>query len=204
MDVSGSMDQDAGGQSRLQAQLAAVESFVQESASDGLEVGAMYFPRFSGGQELCQESDYTDPDVAIELLPGNGNDLVNSMSGKSAFGQSVISYPLQGAIEAMRVWKQNHPYDTGAVIMINDGGIGIGCSSDTVQHAVDVATEGFSGTPSVRSFVISLGDGATPDDDQWWSEVPSAGGGNLYQTGDSGQSAILAALRSVRDQLECN
>jgi Putative metal-binding motif len=204
MDVSGSMSTSSGGgQTRLQAQLSAVQTFVDEVDSDGLSVGVMYFPRQSGTSVVCDAPGYAAPDVPIDLLPGNAPAIAASMSGVSALGASVIIGPLGGGIGIVRGWEVAHPQRPGAVVMINDGGLKIGCSSETVANAVSVASAGFSATPPVRTHVVSVGTGSTNDDLAWWSQVPAAGGGALHETYETGYTAMLDALRTIRADLIC-
>lgn len=203
MDVSGSMTSPAGGQTRLQAQLSAVQTFVGEADSNGLSVGVMYFPRESGSVSVCDASGYATPSVPIDLLPGNGLAIANSMTGVTALGGSVIVGPLGGGIGIVRGWEIAHPQRPGAVVMINDGGLGIGCATETVQSAVAVAAAGFNATPSVRTYVVSVGTGSMNDDMLWWNQVPAAAGGALYPTYDIGYTAILEALRTIRGDIIC-
>ena len=199
MDTSGSMSTN----SRLQSELAAVQTFVQELESADLSVGVQYFPRDSGSASLCNASDYANPDVAIGLLPGNAAAIVASMAGKNANYTSVIIGPLEAGINTVRAWESANPPRPGAVVMINDGGMNIGCTTETVAQAVAIAAAGFNGSPSVATHVIGVGDDAYATDLQWWSQVPAAAGGTLTQTHSLGTPAILDALRSIRATLQC-
>jgi len=202
LDRSGSMSSNCGSQTCVQAELSAVETFVQDTESEGLSVGVTYFPRPPNGNALCTIADYAQPDVAIDLLPGNASPIVNSGIGSMANGLSVVVGALGGGIEAASGWAAGHA-GPGAVVMINDGGMGIGCNTETVAQAVATASAGFAGTPSIRTFVIGVNPGGYAIDTQWWNEVPAAGGGTLTNTGNLGAAAILDALRTIRAEFTC-
>jgi len=197
MDISGSMVDDLSGE------LAAVQTFLQELESADLSVGVMYFPRYVSSTVQCTTSAYASPDVPIALLPGNASAIVNDFAGLTAYGTSVTTPVLEGAIGIVRAWQSAHALSPGAVVMINDGGMTIGCPTETVAGAVAVAQAGFNGSPSVSTHVIAVGTGSTSQDQQWWPQVPSAGGGTLTQTGSVGQTAILDALRNIRETIMC-
>jgi hypothetical protein len=204
LDTSGSMTQTAGSETRFQGQLSAVETFVQDTDSAGLSVGVMYYPRTSGSTALCTAASYATPDVTIAPLPANAGPIVASMTGKQADKVSVILGPLEGAIGIVRAWATTaQPTAPGAVVMINDGGMGNGCSSETVAQAVAIATAGYGGTPSVVTHIISVGTDGTTKDQQWWNQAPPAGGGTYTATANGGQMLILQALRNIRTGLMC-
>lgn len=202
LDQSGSMATNCGTQSCFGAQLGAVQTFVNEADSNGVSVGITFYPRPPGGTSLCTVSAYTQPDVAVDLLPGNRQALLNSMTGRSATGASVIVSALAGSIEAAKAWSlaQSRPV---VVVMINDGGLGIGCYTETVAEAVTVSTAGYQGTPSVRTFIIGVNPTGDSQDAQMWSQVPPAGGGTLFDTGNTGYTAILHALQTIRAEVQC-
>ncbi len=204
LDTSGSMSTTGGTETRFQAQLGAVETFVQDADSAGLSVGVMYYPRTSGGYALCGAPSYAAPDVSIALLPANAGPIVASMTGKEADNASVIIGPLGGAIGIVRTWATAaQPTSPGAVVMINDGGMGFACASETVAQAVAAATAGYTGSPSVVTHIIAVGTDSTSEDQEWWNQVPAASGGTLTVTANAGKTNILQALRTIRSTLLC-
>ncbi len=204
LDTSGSMTTTAGSETRFQGQLSAVETFVQDTESAGLSVGVMYYPRTTGYTALCPADAYATPDVSIAPLPSNAGPIVASMTGKQANNASVIVGPLEGAIGIVKTWASTaQPTSPGAVVMINDGGMGIACSSETVAQAVAAATAGYTGTPSVVTHIVAVGTDSTSQDQQWWNQVPAASGGTYTSTANGGATLMLQALRSIRSTLMC-
>jgi hypothetical protein len=204
LDTSGSMSTTSGAETRFQAQLGAVETFVQDAGSAGLSVGVMYYPRTSDGYALCEAVNYAAPDVSIAPLPANAGPIVASMTGKEADNASVIIGPLGGAIGIVRTWATTaQPTSPGAVVMINDGGMGFACASETVAQAVAAATAGYTGSPSVVTHIITVGTDSTSNDQAWWNQVPAASGGTLTVTANAGKANILQALRTIRSTLMC-
>jgi len=203
VDTSGSMVENVTGGTKLQAVLSAVTTFAQESGSTGLAVGIEYFPELtSSGNSSCSLNSYTTPDAPIADLPANGPAIVATMANQSADGASVITAVVSGGIAAVREWIGTHPSRKGAIVLINDGGIGIGCSAETQATAAAAASEGFNNTPSASTYVIGVG---TPyaEDSQMWTAVAAAGGGTSESTGTQGATAVLAALRAIRASYMC-
>lgn len=198
MDVSGSMQGPS-----LTGQNQAVQTFVQESASNGLSVGVTFYPRESGTTALCDVASYATPDVPIAALPGNAVAIANAIALQTADAVSVIVGPLGGGIASARTWATNHPQHPAAVVMINDGGIGYTCTDGSVANAVATAAAGFNGVPSVRTYVISIGDGSASEDPAWWAQAPVAGGGTYFPTASGDSAAVLTALRAIRSEMLC-
>lgn len=201
LDTSGSMSTSVSSGTRLSAELAALTAFVQEPASAGLSVGVQYYPRIAGAAQ-CLTIDYANPDVAIAALPANATALINSTTGRSAYGNSVMSPTLDAGIATVRAWENANPGRPGAVVLVNDGGIGNGCASDTPTLAASLAANGLAGSPSVKTYVVGVGSPGSPDTDTW-NSVATAGGTTVYATGNTGTQAILDALHAIRAAYMC-
>jgi hypothetical protein len=197
IDRSGSMSG-----TKFTSTIDAVGAFVQEPASSGLSVGVNFYPRLSGSTTLCATSDYAVPDVAISTLPGATQTILFALSGKSPNTASVFSPPLEAALKNVRDWRLANPNRLGAVVMINDGGIGIGCSSDSLTWASSAASSAYGGTPSVPTHIIGLGTPST-NEVQQWTTIAAAGGGTLYHLPSVSTQAVLGALQTARAALMC-
>ena len=203
LDVSGSMTTPVNGSpSRTVAAIEAIRDFLVEPASAGLAVGFQHYPHMNGGTASCTLSDYATPRIGIADLPANSTAIINVMSTLSINGTSVFSAALGGGIEAVRAWQGSAPSRPGAVVMINDGGLGIGCSSETANQATLIAQDGYSYDPQVRTYIIGMGPPDTTTT-ALWSDVATAGGGQIHSTGNDGKAAVLQALRTIRDQYTC-
>jgi hypothetical protein len=85
--------------------------------------------------------------------------------------------------------------------MITDGSPNTCTGYDTVQSAIDAANTAATGTPAVKTYVISVGSDETTT--TWDSIAVGGGTAAAHNTGSSGQSAVLTALDTIRDSLKC-
>ncbi|MCC6649219.1 MAG: hypothetical protein IT374_27075, partial [Polyangiaceae bacterium] len=200
LDRSGSMGDSLASSTRVKEVTEAVKAFIQEPESTGISVGATFYPR-GGVSSSCVASDYATPDAAIAALPGNISAIVSAMANGIASGNSVFNAPLSAGIDGARTWTLTHPGAPAAVVVINDGGIGNGCTGDAAQ-SVATAAAGLSGAPSVPTYVIGLGTPVTADITEW-TDISTAGGGTMTNTGTSGRAGILSALRAIRTTVSC-
>lgn len=124
LDTSGSMaPADAGTTGALDHARSGINSFMGETATSGMGMGLLYFAKpmtttpsdcttgddcgcggsgfigmCFGSGNLWAVSDYTTPDVAIALMPGNAASITNEMSPLSAGGGTPPA-SLQGGLQ---------------------------------------------------------------------------------------------------------
>jgi hypothetical protein len=90
-----------------------------------------------------------------------------------------------------RAWATNHPDRKVVVLLVTDG-LPEECGS-TVENVAAAAREGFSGSPSIKTFVVGIGDLAAID------QFAQAGGtGKALQTSPGAAAELVAALNQVR------
>ncbi|MDI1447428.1 vWA domain-containing protein [Polyangium sp. 6x1] len=108
------------------------------------------------GGDSCVAADYAKPDVPIAPLPAVGTTLINSMNAHSPGGGTPTEPALQGAVDYTRQWALTNPTHTSIVVLATDGNPeGCGSSVDGVKA---VAASAFASVPSIRTFVIGVGD----------------------------------------------
>lgn len=166
------------------ATLEAISLFFNDPGSAGVGVGLQFFGR------ACEPEYYATPAVPIAPLPEN------KMSLEVAFPlipiEGTATLPaMQGAITHARSWATANPDAKTVVLLVTDG-IPSECES-TVENVSAVVAEGFSGTPSIQTFVIGLGDlGAL-------NMFAQAGGTDQALVIEPGAApALVAALNAIR------
>jgi hypothetical protein len=133
----------------------ALSSFVGQPMS-GTSVGLQYFPASSG--DLCQAASYEPPAVEIGLLAQTGPSVTQSMTAQRPAGLTPTIAALQSAIAHARAWAAK-PANAGHAVLVifaTDGAPTL-CDGDLARIDA-VAAAGLNGTPSVRTFVIGVGD----------------------------------------------
>lgn len=185
----------------------ALENFVNDPASTGIGIGLQYLPLFTCetycfwgwcyqycGASDCTIADYAAPAVGIAPLPGNATPIINSLNANGPGGGTPTAPALQGAIDYAKNWEIAHPTHVVAVVLATDGEPN-DCSS-TVTNTAAVAASGYSGTPSIRTYVIGVGTSLTSLD-----TIAAAGGTNqAFIVDDTSytESQFAAALLAIR------
>jgi hypothetical protein len=169
----------------------AVMGFVEDPRSAGIGVGIQFF----GPGSQCDPNYYAQPRVAIAPLPGNAAAIRQAFP--LPFGGTPTRPALEGAVMHARSWSQSHPDSKVVVLLVTDG-IPSDCLS-TVDNSAEAARAGFSGTPSIPTYVIGIGNGLALD------LIAQAGGTNRALTVLGTQDAVLEAMNQIRGQaLPCD
>lgn len=157
LDVSGSMIDN--GSTKWADVKAAMKAFVQAPASKGIGIGVQYFPH---GSDECSASSYSTPAVQIAPLPGNAQPIINSMNANTpqAHAHTPTLWAEEGAIIYAKRWKTQHPTHVVVVLLATDGDPN-DCTGNTVSTVETAAKNGFTGTPSIKTFVIGVGSSLT-------------------------------------------
>ena len=186
---------------------AAVPSLPTPCASDG-ECGA-YGPcvpilnECNGAlapSDSCVASDYAKPVVPIADLPGVGPAISSAVVGQSAEGDSTPAAPaLEGAISYAQSWAAQHTDRITIVVLATDGAP-TNCNPNRVETVAAWAEEGLKGTPSVKTFVIGVGQNLGTLD-----LIAQKGGttkATLVSTANAAQE-FQAALDKIRGAVGC-
>jgi uncharacterized protein YegL len=176
----------------------AIASFVDSPNAAGLGVGLAFFPVQIG--TVCDGAAYANPVVPIAPLPGNAGPIKNAIGVAMPNGGTPTAQALQGAIDyARRYTMQQMGTRTAAVLLVTDG-TPTGCTTNTVQAAADFAKAGFASTPSIKTFVVGMGNTAALD------QVALAGsGGATHYIPTMGDVAgtLTKALRAISSMSTC-
>ncbi|MBI5542841.1 MAG: VWA domain-containing protein [Deltaproteobacteria bacterium] len=192
MDQSGSMDSTTGGgETYWEAVTKALVAFL-EKAPRGVSVGIQYFAL---GDD-CDPAPYSQPDVEISPLPASLSSLKASIAAHSPSTMTPTYPALQGAIQHAKDWARAHPKDVTIALLATDGEPSE-CEQD-ISLIAQLAADGYSGDPSIRTFVIGIG-GNTGN----LNPIAAAGAGGvgeaiMVDTNANAQQQFLDALNAIR------
>jgi len=216
IDLSGSMAQSAGSGSKWDRVSAALVAFLNAPESAGLGLGVGYFPANVqstcgpgdpgclcipfvniclpniGGS--CEAQEYATPSVSLSLSPDPAV-IVADIQRQALEGGTPTRPALEGALQYVEGWAEQHPGRSVAVVLATDGDPQ-GCDSNAPSDAADTAAAAWNGPHRIRTFVIGVGNELRSLD-----LVAAAGGtGQAFLTSDgadlSGQFAD--ALTQIR------
>jgi len=107
---------------RWDGSVSALQTFVQDPASTGLNVGILYFPIESSSLDDCDYTQYDDLPVPVGELPMNAPALVNSLDAEEPLGGSTPIYgALKGALFAATAYQDANPNHKVIVVFASDG-----------------------------------------------------------------------------------
>jgi hypothetical protein len=162
----------------------AINMFFKDPNSAGIGVGVQFFG------SACDPASYATPRVPIAPLPENITTLEQAFPPIPT--EETATLPaLQGAIMHARSWATQHP-DAQVIVLLVTDGLPEECNS-TVENVTEVAREGYEGTPSIRTFVVGIGDlGAL-------NAFAAAGGTGHALIAEPGAGPqLVAALNKIR------
>jgi hypothetical protein len=149
-----------------------------------------------GGTDSCTVADYETPAVEIAPLPGVANAISMSMSMHSPTTGTPTVQALTGALDHATTWANAHAGDAVVVVLATDGEPDDSCTPEDVPSVEAVATTGRMATPSIRTFVIGVGDDLSDLDG-----IAAAGGtGSAFvvDTGGNVLQQFLDAMNTIR------
>ncbi len=161
IDRSGSMVNSSLGPLRWPPVRDALNAFFQSPQAKGIGIAITMFAHPTLSQ--CTPTSYQTPMVAMAPLPGNASGhaitLQNTMNANApvlGVGTPTES-AMKGAVTFAKNYKNSNPNHTVAIVLATDGIPGAaGCTGETAAGVTSAITAGFSGTPSVRTFVIGI------------------------------------------------
>jgi hypothetical protein len=155
---------------------------------------------FNPDIDSCDAIDYAWADVPIQPLPGVANTIIASIASHSPGTNTPTSPALQGAIDYARTWQQAHPDHITVVAFATDGDPAV-CDTD-LDHINAIAAAGYSGVPSIKTFVIGVGPSL-----QALDGIAAAGGTTAAFHVDLNTMAteqLVAAMNTIRGAaLQC-
>jgi hypothetical protein len=200
LDRSFSMDEDVGGgtTTKWAAVSSALTSFVGQSLQ-GTSVGLQYFPQTDWSApegNSCDAAKYAAPEVEIGPLGQTATSIVASINRQTRLSGTPTSAALQGALDHARAWAAaaSNASHSVVVVLATDGDPTT-CDTDLGRIGA-MAAAGVSASPSVRTFVIGVGDLRANLDG-----LARAGGTTsafIVDTSGSVGSQFLKALNDIR------
>lgn len=149
--------------------------------------------------DSCVATDYQTPVVPIADLPGVGAGIKAAIAAQQPEGAiTPIAPALEGAIDYATMWAQQHTDRVTVAVLATDGEP-TGCVPNGVDSAAAYAEEGLNSTPSVKTFVIGVGDLSA------LNAIAQAGGTDQVipvSTGNAGAD-FLKALDEIRGAISC-
>jgi hypothetical protein len=189
-----------GTPSRWDAMGMALGTFVDSPAPAmaGVAIGLTFFG-LQNGSVPCTANSYQTPVVAIMPLPGNATPIKSAIAATMPGGGTPTAPALQGAIAYARQYTAaTAGQRTAAVLLVTDGNPTM-CGQTNVTQTVAAATAGFTGTPSIKTFVVGMGNTAA------LQEVAVAGGTmNYIPTNGDVVGTLTNALSAITTQVTCS
>lgn len=141
----------------------------------------------------CAVSDYAKAEVPIAPLAMNAKAITDSMAAHGPRTSTPTLPAVQGGIEFVVKYQMEHP-DHKVVLVLATDGEPSGCGS-TPDNVTAAAAMGLSGTPSIRTYVIGVGDNLTNLD-----AIAKAGGTeHAFLVSDGAvQQDLLKALTAIQ------
>jgi hypothetical protein len=199
LDRSQSMsDKTANGMSKWDVITQAIDDFVNDPKSAGIEAGLGFFGigggsgggSRGGGNSSCTAADYANPVVPIAALPPNANPIAGAIGMQSPGSNTPTEPALHGAINYAAEWAQQHPTHKVIVVFATDG-LPNGCNS-TVAGAAAIAAAGVKGPPPIQTYVIGVfGDQDCPGGVSQGQQCDVINNTNQIANGGGTQSAFI-------------
>lgn len=155
------------------------------------------FPGACEGVDSCNVGDYAAPEVAIAELPGVAAAVNTAMSSADVNGNTPTGPALEGAIQYATSHAQQNPAHNVIVVLATDGEP-TSCTPEDIPSIAGIAQGGVNGTPSIKTFVIGVG-----NLEQQLDQI-AVGGGTMdafmVDAGGNVEAEFLAALEAIKGQ----
>src|SRR4051812_778933 len=117
-DQSGSMLNDVGGITRLDAVEGAARTFLRDQASSAIGVGLGYFGFQPIGQTTCAAADYATPSVSVTL---DHESVLSSLATREPIGETPTGAAIRGACSYAKDWKKANAGHSVVLLLLTDG-----------------------------------------------------------------------------------
>ena len=200
-DQSGSMLNDVGGMTRLEAVRRATDQFLVDPQSSGIGVGIGYFGYQPIGMTSCDPAKYQAAAVGVGALPGNAQPIIDSLAGIQPTGETPTGAAIRGACTYATSWKQSNPGHAVVILLVTDGkpeaplSSKAGLCSPTLEDAVQAATACVQSDAAIRTYVLGVGPLLGN-----LAQIAQAGGTKQAYLVESGDvtAQVLDALNRIR------
>lgn len=197
-DQSGSMLNDVGGMTRLQAVQQATREFLRDPKSAGIGVGIGYFGYLPIGETSCEVAEYAAPAVGVST---DHEPVIASLDGREPTGETPTAAALRGACGYASDWKRSHPGRGVVILLVTDGKpeAPVSCANGgccpTIDDAEAAAFDCHDQAPGVPTYVLGVG----PELDLLNRIAEAGGTKRAYLVGNEDVAAnVLAALSTIR------
>ncbi len=163
-------DKTSSGETKWSVITKALQSFLSDPASAGLQVGIGFYPQFisepapgtTGTPDpTCDFNRYAVPSVPIAPIPDNAAAIINAYANLYPLGETPTRVAEMGATDYAKAFAKSNPKHRVVVVLATDGNPNV-CQS-TVQSVVIAADGARRTTPSIRTYVIGVMAADQPD-----------------------------------------
>jgi len=186
---------------RWEAVTTAINSFVSAPANANIGVGIQFFA-LGGNNGQCNIAGYANPAVAIAPLSMSAMAISNAIAANMPAGNTPTVPALTGALNYARTYTMNTPGRAASVVFVSDGLPNDNCNpQSSIPRAVTAATTAFNGMPSIKTYVVGLGDVAALD------EIALAGTGGVthyFPATTDVATQLAAALTTIAGAITCD
>jgi Mg-chelatase subunit ChlD len=197
-DQSGSMLNDVGGLTRLEAIARATRTFLTDQASLPIRVGVGYFGFQAIGQTTCAPEDFAMPSVPVTL---DHDAVLRSLAERKPTGETPTGAAIRGACDYAQQWKRENAGHSVVLLLLTDGepkapmSCSTGACCPTLADAVQAAADCRDSEPGIQTYVLGVG----PFLDNLQQIARAGGTDHAYLIGDQDvEQQVLAALNSIR------
>jgi hypothetical protein len=159
-----------------------------------------YASGYCTGRDSCTATDYSTPNVPIQLLPGVAAQITAAFNSKTPEGLTPSSAALQGAIDRAKAHALANPGHTVVAVLATDG-LPTECDTN-MNNIAAIAAAAYAGTPSIKTFVIGVfAQAEQAQATTNLNQISNAGGtGNAFiiNTSQNVAQQFLAALNQIR------
>jgi hypothetical protein len=111
--------------------------------------------------DMCDVANYNKAETPIAPLPGNAQPILDSLARHEPTSSTPTSAALQGSTDFCRQWATDHAGRVVVNVFATDGEPS-GCDENPT-NIERIASTAFGGMPSIRTFVIGVGDDVSGD-----------------------------------------
>ncbi len=176
----------------------AIQTYAADPEAAEIGTGLVFFRALDG--DVCDPSSYETPDVPIQLLADNGDEIATAISTVTPGGLTPSVPALEGAITHARRHARAHTDRATVVVLVSDA-FPTECNTDPAAQS-DLAEEAYDGDPSIPVYAIGVGASARFNLDN----VARAGGTREALMTEDGTAAedFVAALKNITlSELKC-
>ena len=183
----------------------ALNVFAKNPNYMNMGVALQFFPV----RQQCNVTQYGEPIVPMQVLPGVQPALTSAVNGQRMFGGTPLVQVMQGMVGYMRSWAKKHLDRKPVLVLATDGIPDDTCSASNIdpanslENALALAKDAYEGKPSIPVFVIGVGEELTA-----LNAIAEAGGTEsaaVISTSGNVTEKFLEALEGIRrSALSCS